>query len=64
MKLVYASRTGNVEKLVSRLGTDNVLKITTGDETVAEPVFLIGLLCMVTGYIVDGSFNPFLYFRF
>lgn len=41
MKLVYASRTGNVEKLVSRLGTDNVLKITTGDETVAEPVFLI-----------------------
>ena len=41
MKFVYASRTGNVEKLVSRLGTDNVLKITTGDETVAEPVFLI-----------------------
>lgn len=31
---------------------------------IAEPVFLIGLLCMVTGYIVDGSFNPFLYFRF
>lgn len=41
MKLVYASRTGNVEKLVSRLATDNVLKITTGNETVEEPVFLI-----------------------
>lgn len=30
----------------------------------AEPVFLILLLIMVTGFIVDGSFNPFLYFRF
>ncbi len=30
----------------------------------AEPVFLILLMLVVTGYIVDGSFNPFLYFRF
>lgn len=29
-----------------------------------EPVFLILLLLVITGYIVDGSFNPFLYFRF
>jgi protein involved in ribonucleotide reduction len=41
MKLVYASRTGNVEKLVNRLNADNVLKITTGEETVDEPVLLI-----------------------
>ena len=27
MKLVYASRTGNVEKIVNRLNADNVLKI-------------------------------------
>lgn len=31
---------------------------------VAEPVFLILLMLVITGYIVDGSFNPFLYFRF
>lgn len=41
MKLVYASRTGNVEKLVNRLNADHVLKITTGEETVDEPVLLI-----------------------
>ena len=29
-----------------------------------EPVFLPGLLAVITGYLVDGSFNPFLYFRF
>ena len=31
---------------------------------VAEPVFCMVLLLMVTAYLVDGSFNPFLYFRF
>ena len=31
---------------------------------VAEPVVLLGLLLLVTAYLVDGSFNPFLYFRF
>ena len=30
----------------------------------AEPIFMIGLLLIATGYLVDGSFNPFLYFRF
>lgn len=30
----------------------------------AEPVFMIVLLLVATGYLVDGSFNPFLYFRF
>lgn len=29
-----------------------------------EPLVLVGLLAMVTAYLVDGSFNPFLYFRF
>ena len=30
----------------------------------AEPLFLIGLMLIMTAYLVDGSFNPFLYFRF
>lgn len=29
-----------------------------------EPVVLIVLMLIVTAYLVDGSFNPFLYFRF
>ena len=31
---------------------------------VLEPVVLAGLLIVCTAYLVDGSFNPFLYFRF
>ena len=29
-----------------------------------EPVFLVIVLIISTSYIIDGSFNPFLYFRF
>lgn len=29
-----------------------------------HPILLIILLLMITGYLIDGSFNPFLYFRF
>ena len=32
--------------------------------TVLEPVVLILLLLVCTAYLVDGSFSPFLYFRF
>ena len=42
------------KKIVSKIKMANYL----------EPVVLLGLLVMVTAYLVDGSFNPFLYFRF
>ena len=29
-----------------------------------EPIFLLLILTICTSYIIDGSFNPFLYFRF
>ncbi len=32
--------------------------------TVLQPVILLALLAVCTAYLVDGSFNPFLYFRF
>ena len=32
--------------------------------TYIEPIALLALLTMITAYLVDGSFNPFLYFRF
>jgi len=31
---------------------------------VAEPLVVVGLFLVATAFLVDGSFNPFLYFRF
>ncbi len=31
---------------------------------IAEPVACLALLTVCTAYLIDGSFNPFLYFRF
>ena len=31
---------------------------------VIEPIAIFVILMICTGYLVDGSFNPFLYFRF
>jgi len=31
---------------------------------ILEPVLLAALLLVCTAYLVDGSFSPFLYFRF
>ena len=36
MKAVYASRTGNVESIIRRLGLADVLKIESGDENCRE----------------------------
>ena len=39
-------------------------KIGTWIVNIMEPFVLAGLLILITAYLVDGSFNPFLYFRF
>lgn len=31
---------------------------------VIEPIFILSSLTLITAYLVNGSFNPFLYFRF
>ena len=31
---------------------------------ILEPIFVVVMLIIVTSYFVDGSFSPFLYFRF
>lgn len=31
---------------------------------IIEPIFLMALLIVVTAYLIDNSYNPFLYFRF
>ena len=48
---------------------DTVWKLCDGAKTgkvmaILEPVLLIAILLLCTAYLVDGSFNPFLYFRF
>lgn len=50
-----------IKAAVNRLG-----KTKAGSKiiSVLEPVVIIGLLVAVTAYLIDGSYNPFLYFRF
>ena len=45
---------------------EKVMRIPAGKKliNVAEPILMIGLLLAITAFLVDGSFNPFLYFRF
>ncbi len=39
-------------------------KAGKGVLTVLEPLAIVALLTICTAYLIDGSFNPFLYFRF
>ena len=50
-----------VKKIAIRLTEIKGVKTLVG---ILEPIVLIALLVLVTAYLVDGSFNPFLYFRF
>ena len=71
---VYYMRSYLVIFLVAMIGATPIPKMlvckmqeTKGGKTlldVAEPIVLVILLMVVTAYLVDGSFNPFLYFRF
>ena len=54
---------------LSLVGATPVVKELAGRipekvSAVLEPLVLMGLLLVCTAYLVDGSFNPFLYFRF
>ena len=78
METVYYIRSYAVTVLIAVIGSMPVIKdFFVGLEgrmkgnsavnvifTIGEPILLAVLLIMVTGYLVDGSFNPFLYFRF
>ena len=45
------------QRLSRRPGGERLLNLL-------EPAALLLILALVTAYLVDGSFNPFLYFRF
>ncbi len=50
-----------VKKVATKLVETKGVNVIAG---VFEPIILVVLLVLVTSYLVDGSFNPFLYFRF
>lgn len=50
-----------VKKLVTMFHNNHFGKCVM---TVAEPLVLIVLLIVCTAFLIDGAFNPFLYFRF
>ena len=66
---VYYLRSYGIVFAVSILGATPLVKklamrIPEKVTAVLEPIVLIALLLTCTAYLVDGSFNPFLYFRF
>ncbi|MBR5022866.1 MAG: MBOAT family protein [Oscillospiraceae bacterium] len=67
---LYYLRSFAVLFVLSVLGATPFVKkaanwlLPTRAGTVLEPLGLIALLLLCTGYLVDGSFSPFLYFRF
>ena len=67
---VYYLRSYAVILLVSAVGATPLIRDLarrvehTRAATVLEPLVTAGLLLLSTAYLIDGSFNPFLYFRF
>lgn len=61
LALAIIGATPLVKQIIRRVNAKAVGSKLMG---LAEPVGLTFLLLLVTGYLIDGSFNPFLYFRF
>ena len=71
---VYYLRNYALVLIVSLIGATPLLKVQLQNAmkkeyvrkimVVAEPLVLLLLMFVITAYLVDGSFNPFLYFRF
>lgn len=53
-----------VKKLILGKTESGTKLIKEGIWGTLEYVFLVGLLLVCTAFLIDGSFNPFLYFRF
>ena len=49
-----------------KLAVERIRKTSGGSALInaVEPIVLIALLAVSTAFLIDGSFNPFLYFRF
>ena len=73
-EMLYYLKSYAVVLVLAAVGSTPVIKntalrLSNGEKTskvmnVLEPVAIAALLIVMTAYLVDGSFNPFLYFRF
>lgn len=66
---LYYLRSYIVVIVVSIIASTPILKLNRVKKVLTkvnciEPIIIIGLLLISTAYLVDSSFNPFLYFRF
>ena len=67
---LYYLRSYGLLFLIGFIGATPVVKNTaqrigeTKIGAVLEVLLMVGILLVCTGYLVDGSFSPFLYFRF
>lgn len=70
LESIYYLKSYLIVLLVGIIGSTPIMKKIISKEkftkivNLLEPVFLVIILVLSTSYIVDGSFNPFLYFRF
>ena len=67
---LYALRSYGVLLILSFIGATPLVRNlarkieSTKISTILEPIVVAAILIVSTAYLVDGSFNPFLYFRF
>ena len=67
---LYYLKSYFVVMMIGILGATPILKNIANNEKICkfansvEPIYLLLILVICTSYIIDGSFNPFLYFRF
>ncbi len=59
--LALIGSTPAVKNTVNKLKENSVAERIIN---IAEPIVLVSLMIIMTAYLVDGSFSPFLYFRF
>ncbi len=67
---LYYVKSYGIVLVFAMIGSTPILKNIANKENwhrvrnIVEPVVLCGIFLLCTSYIIDGSFNPFLYFRF
>ena len=67
---IYYFKSYFVVLVIAIIGATPILKNITNKEklhkiiNILEPLYLLVIFVICTSYIIDGSFNPFLYFRF
>lgn len=67
---IYYLKSYFIVILIEIIGATPIMKNIVKKEkikkftNILEPIYLFSILLLSTSYIIDGSFNPFLYFRF